>query len=206
MESDLFKIFFIIGIVTEAMSGGLLAWRKRMDVVGVIFIGVITAIGGGSIRDVLFDHHPLVWIKHPEYLIMLALASFVAIVIPKIMIKLEKAFLVLDAVGLVVFAIIGASLQVEKGLILSIVSGVITGVFGGILRDILCNQTPLIFHKEIYASVAIISAGLFYILSVYTKLPQLYNVIIVMSICVTLRLLVIHFRISLPNIDSFRRF
>ncbi|MDU7693328.1 MAG: trimeric intracellular cation channel family protein [Helicobacter sp.] len=204
MQSVFLETLLLVGIIAEAMSGGLLAGKRKMDFIGVIFIGVITAIGGGSIRDVLFNHHPLLWIKHPEYIIILCAFALLAITIPKMMAKLEKTFLILDAIGLVVFSITGtivAVLDLKMGLILGIVSGVITGVFGGILRDILCNEIPLVFHKEIYVSVSILSSALFYALFVHFGLSLLIASIITLIVGVTLRVLVIYFKLRFPNID-----
>lgn len=207
MDSIFLQTFFIIGITAEAMSGGLLAGKKKMDIIGVMFIGIITAIGGGSIRDVLFDHHPLVWIKNPQYILILALASVLAIRIPRVMAKLEKTFLILDAIGLVVFSIIGTMviMEIHKSMILAIVGGAITGVFGGILRDILCNEIPLIFHKEIYASVSILSSALFYALVAFFDVGILGSAAVTMVFGVSARLLVIYYRLRLPVIDFDRK-
>lgn len=162
-------IIYIIAITAEAMTGALSAGRRSMDLFGVVLIACVTALGGGSVRDVLLGHFPLTWVKHPEYLALTGFAALFTVAIAPLMKHLKSLFLVLDAVGLVAFTIIGCQVALEmqqEGLIkdslmICAVFGVITGVFGGILRDILCNDIPLIFQKELYASVALASAALY---------------------------------------------
>lgn len=124
------------------MTGALAAGGHKMDLFGVIFIALVTAIGGGSIRDVLLGHYPLTWVKHPEYIVLICLCALIATKIPRIVSRLESLFLTLDAIGLVVFSILGAQIAIEQnhGFIIAISAAVITGVFGGILRDILCMR------------------------------------------------------------------
>ncbi len=162
-------IIYIIAITAEAMTGALSAGRRSMDLFGVVLIACVTALGGGSARDVLLGHYPLTWVKHPEYLALTGFAALLTVVIAPLMKHLKSIFLVLDALGLVAFTIIGCQVAlqmqheglIKQSLLISAVFGVITGVFGGILRDILCNDIPLIFQKELYASVALASAALY---------------------------------------------
>lgn len=153
-------IIYIIAITAEAMTGALSAGRRSMDWFGVVLIACVTALGGGSVRDILLGHYPLSWVKHPEYLMLTGFAALITIVIAPLMKHLKPLFLVLDALGLVAFTIIGCQVAqvIQHNLLISAVFGVITGVFGGILRDILCNDIPLIFQKELYASVSMASA------------------------------------------------
>jgi uncharacterized membrane protein YeiH len=133
-----------------------------MDWVGVCMLGCITALGGGTIRDVLLGHYPLVWVQNPSYLGLTAIAALVTILIARVVHRLNAAFLVLDAIGLVVFTMAGCDVarQVDASLPIVIVSGMITGCAGGVLRDILCNDVPLLFRAELYASVSVVT-GLF---------------------------------------------
>lgn len=154
---------YIIGIAAEGASGALAAGRHNMDWFGVIFIACATAIGGGSARDVLFGHYPLGWVAHPQFLLIVCACALITTRIPYFVARFEKAFLVLDALGLAVFSVIGAKIGLEfhahlgvaSATAMGVAGAVITGVFGGILRDIFCAQIPLVFQKELYASIAL---------------------------------------------------
>ena len=152
-----------VAFAAQAMTAALAAGRRSMDWAGVCLLGCITALGGGTIRDVLLGHYPLVWVQNPSYLALTAVAAFVTILIARHVHRLNVAFLVLDAIGLVVFTMAGCDVawQMNASLPIVIVAGMITGCAGGVLRDILCNDVPLLFRAELYASVSVVT-GLFY--------------------------------------------
>ena len=199
----LLSILYIIGITAEGMTGALAAGREKMDIFGVIIIASVTAIGGGSVRDVLLGHYPLGWVKHPEYFLMVASAAvitvYVAPFINHFMRYFRTIFLVLDAMGLVVYSISGAQIAMDMGHSLTIgcIAGCINGAFGGVLRDMLCNRIPLVFQKELYASIALFATLTYYALSTL-QVEHTLAVLLTLISSFTLRLLAIHFEWGLP--------
>ncbi|HEU0147164.1 MAG TPA: trimeric intracellular cation channel family protein [Bradyrhizobium sp.] len=152
-----------VALAAQAMTAALAAGRRSMDWAGVCMLGAISALGGGTVRDVLLGHYPLTWVERPWYLALTMIASLATILMARLVDRLLMAFLVLDAIGLVVFTIAGCDIawQMDVSLPIVIVAGMITGCAGGVLRDILCNDVPLLFRAELYASVAVVT-GLVY--------------------------------------------
>jgi uncharacterized membrane protein YeiH len=152
-----------VALAAQAMTAALAAGRRSMDWAGVCMLGAISALGGGTVRDVLLGHYPLTWVERPWYLALTMIASLATILMARLVDRLLMAFLVLDAIGLVVFTIAGCDIawQMDVSLPIVIVAGMITGCAGGVLRDILCNDVPLLFRAELYASVAVVT-GLIY--------------------------------------------
>ncbi|MFT3702045.1 MAG: trimeric intracellular cation channel family protein [Agriterribacter sp.] len=193
-------LLYIIAITAEAMTAALAAGRRDMDWVGVLIIAWVTALGGGTIRNILLGHYPMSWVEHPEYLLITAGGAICAALIARFMTKLKSLFLYLDAIGLVVFTIIGCQLAESMGLpvLIIIMSGVITGCAGGVLRDVLCNDIPLLFRKEIYASASMIT-GAVYLLVQYWGGAVGWAILIACTLGLILRLLSIHFEWQMPK-------
>ncbi|WP_309762119.1 trimeric intracellular cation channel family protein [Pseudomonas oryzihabitans] len=193
------SILYLVAITAEAMTGALSAGRRGMDLFGVALIASVTALGGGSVRDVLLGHYPLGWVKHPEYLALTAGAGLATVAIARVMRHLRQLFLVLDALGLVAFTVIGCQVALEMGLspVIVIVSGTLTGTCGGILRDILCNDVPLILRRELYASVAVLSAGCYLLCRQWLSEEQ--ALLITLSAGLLLRLLALRFNWQMPT-------
>lgn len=192
---------YVIAIVAEAMSAAFSAGRRDMDYMGVVIIAWITALGGGTIRNLMLGHYPMTWVEHPLYLILTALAALITTFSSKRIYKLRKTFLILDAVGLVVFTILGCKLAIQLDMdpIIIIISGMVTGCAGGIMRDILCNDVPLIFQKEIYASVSLVTGGV-YVIALYFFGSEFHlDTLLAFVVGLSLRLLAVHYDWSLPK-------
>lgn len=192
--------FYLIAITAEAMTAALAAGKRDMDWVGVCVIACITALGGGSVRDVLLGHYPLTWVAHPEYLWMTAGAAIFTALTARLMRHLHKLFLALDALGLVTFTVIGCQIGLEMELPITIVllSGMITGCAGGVLRDIMCNDIPLLFRKEMYASVSMVTGGL-YLIAIDQSFSELTSMLVPMGIGLTFRFLALRFNWQMPR-------
>jgi uncharacterized membrane protein YeiH len=190
----------MVALAAQAMTAALAAGRRSMDWVGVCMLGCITALGGGTIRDVLLGHYPLLWVANPSYLALTAVAAFATILIARVMHRLNLAFLVLDAIGLVVFTMTGCDIawQMNESLAIVIVSGMITGCAGGVLRDILCNDVPLLFRSELYASVSVVT-GLFYATAFGLKLNDEVWTALTFVFGLSLRLLAIRYKWEMPK-------
>lgn len=152
-----------VGMVAFAVSGALAAARKRMDIVGLVMLAAVTGLGGGTVRDVLLGRLPLFWLRAPE---LLGITTIVAIVVffaaPRFEVK-TRALLWADALGMAMYAVLGAEIALLAGADAwaATLMGVVTATFGGIVRDVICNEVPLILHREIYALAALAGAGLF---------------------------------------------
>lgn len=194
----LITILFYIGIIAESMSCAVAAGKYKVDLFGVFFISFVAALGGGSIRDVLFNHYPLSWVEHPNYVIVVIISSFIATRIAGFIQHLKGFFLTLDALGLAVFSVIGAKIVIGMGygLTHAIIAAMITGSMGGVLRDIFCNTIPLIFQKELYAIVAMACGAIYWF--AYPYLGEDVATLSTIAIGFIIRMIAIKYKISLP--------
>jgi uncharacterized membrane protein YeiH len=193
-------ILSLVALAAQAMTAALAAGRRSMDWVGVCLLGCLSALGGGTIRDVVLGHYPLAWVQNPSYLAITAIAAFGTVLIARTVHRLTLAFLVLDAIGLVVFTMAGCDVawQMNQPLAIVIVSGMITGCAGGVLRDILCNDVPLLFRSELYASVSVVT-GLFYATAFGLKINDELWTAVTFVLGLTLRLLAIRYKWEMPK-------
>ncbi|WP_107870672.1 trimeric intracellular cation channel family protein [Pseudoduganella sp. UC29_71] len=166
---SLITIIEVVAILVGAISGFIEARRKRMDLVGVFTVAFITAFGGGTLRDILLDKRPLFWVQHQEYAILIFVLALIATPLMRTLRQIvsERVIVVADAVGLGLFAIAGVSQAQQANMPIFIASmmGVITGIFGGVLRDIVCNEVPMVFRDgKPYAICAFIGCWMYIVM------------------------------------------
>lgn len=191
----------VIGTFAFAVSGVLVAMQKRMDAFGIFIIAFVTAVGGGTLRDVLIGKTPVGWMNDLNYGYAITLAVIVAIIFRERLNKLRKSLFLFDTIGLGVFTIIGVEIGISQQLhpLICIALGTMSASFGGVIRDILCNEIPVIFRKEIYAIACILGGVTFFILQ-YFNLDENIIYIVTASIVITIRLLVVKFKVQLPRL------
>lgn len=149
-----------LGIVAFAITGALVASRNQMDAIGFVLLGTVTGIGGGTIRDLLLDIHPVLWIERPAYLAVCVAVSLIVFFTAHLAASRYRLILWMDAIGLSLFATVGAERAISVGAapIVAIAMGVITACFGGIIRDVLSKERSIIFSREIYVTAAMTAA------------------------------------------------
>ncbi|MGF1699157.1 trimeric intracellular cation channel family protein [Photobacterium makurazakiensis] len=195
----LLTTLYIIGITAEAMTGALAAGKRHMDWFGVMLVASATAIGGGTVRDILLGHYPLGWVANPQYLAITCLAGLLTTLVAPQVVRFHKVFVLLDSLGLIVFSIIGCRVAMDMGLspLICIVAAVVTGVFGGLLRDLMCRRSPLVLHKELYASVAFLAGAMYYVM-MHFAVPEMIATISTLVVGFTVRIAAVQFGWSLP--------
>jgi len=199
MSINISSVIEIAGTVAFAISGAFSAMQKRLDVFGVLIIGFVTAIGGGTIRDVLIGNTPVSWMRDYRSPLII-LGTVIATIFFKKYIKTFKTTLFLfDALGLGLFTIIGIQKGIDSGLNpgVCVALGTITGCFGGVLRDILLNNIPLIFQKEIYATACIVG-GTIYMLLINHLDKDMVEILAVIIVC-AIRIVAVKYKLSLPK-------
>ena len=210
MSETMFLIFELIGTVAFAASGAITGISKKMDILGVATLGIVTAVGGGVIRDVILGLTPPATFSNPIYAII-ALTVSVIIFIPAVhrfLFKNKKVYdfimLLMDSAGLGIFTVVGIQTAMHKmqspGVFLLIFVGMVTGIGGGVLRDVLSKSTPYIFIKHFYACASFFGAVACIVL--WHFLGEQIAVIGGAAVVLVLRLLAAHFRWSLPKANS----
>lgn len=196
---SIIHILDLIGTAVFAITGALVAGRKRMDTFGVVILGCVTAVGGGTLRDLTLGRSPVFWVSSPHYLAIATTAAIGTFVVAHRWRLPRMAIAYADAVGLAVFTVIGfeAGFQTTGSYGISIIMGMTTGVVGGIIRDVLAGEIPLIFHKEIYALASLIGAAL---LALATKLQWPPTLALALAVLTTLgiRIAALHWNLALP--------
>lgn len=196
-----YLVIDILGTIAFAISGVLVAMDKKLDPFGVFIVAFVTAVGGGTLRDLLLGNTPVTWLLQPIYIYTILTTVVLSIIFRKQLKYLRTSLFLFDTIGIGLYTLAG----VEKGLdanllpIMCIVVGTITACFGGVIRDILCNEIPVIFRKEVYATACIIGASSYFLLINLPVKPNYVNVICIL-IVITVRLLAVKFKIALPTI------
>ena len=198
---DLQYALELTGTFVFAISGALAIREKDHDLFGAGFTGFITAIGGGTLRDILLNSYPLVWIGNVQVLYAILGGILLAFVFPSFLSRLRKTFFLFDTLGIGFFTVLG----VEKALSLGVrpeiaaIMGMFSAVMGGVIRDTLTNEIPILFRKEIYASACLAGAILYVVLDYY-GLERDYNLLISMSVVISIRLISMRYKLSLPRL------
>ncbi|PIB27078.1 hypothetical protein BFP77_13660 [Maribacter sp. 4U21] len=196
-----YTVIDILGTIAFAISGVLVAMEKRLDFFGVVIIAFVTSIGGGTLRDLLIGNTPVVWMRDATYVITILSTVILAILFVKQLKYFRKSLFLFDTIGIGLYTLIGVEKGLDAGLlpVMCIALGTITASFGGVLRDILCNEIPVIFRKEVYATVCILG-GAFYFLLIQFPINSTYAYSVAILSIIVMRILAVKFRISLPNI------
>lgn len=192
----------LLGTMVFAISGAMAAMRHNIDIFGSTFTGFVTAIGGGSLRDIFLNLRP-VWVNDSNYLLAILTGVLIAILLNKVLFQLAKTLFLFDTLGIALFTIVGVekSLNYDSSGIAAVVLGMFSAVMGGVIRDTLMNETPLIFRREIYATACLAGACLFVVL--YSLgISHNINAISSAALVVLIRVLSVKYKLSLPVVGG----
>jgi uncharacterized membrane protein YeiH len=198
---DFIDLIEFTGTFAFAVSGIRMASGKQIDWFGAYIIGLVTAIGGGTLRDLLLNVTPF-WMLDVKYFLTTAVALFSILLFKDKLLKLGSTLFLFDTIGLGLFTIVGITKSVDAGLPfwVSIIMGAVTGSVGGVVRDILLNQVPLLFRRDIYA-LACVAGGGVYFLCVFFQFPTGLTELTAAATVISLRLLAVKFHIHLPQLQ-----
>lgn len=197
---DFITLLDYIGTFAFAISGIRLAAAKNFDIFGAYVVGFVTAIGGGTLRDLLLDVTPF-WMEQPSYVIITAVALIFVILFRRQIVRLDNTFFIFDAIGIGLFTVVGVERSLVAGfpIWVNITMGAITGAAGGMFRDIFINEVPLIFRKDIYA-VACVIGGIVYYICLWAGCGHVFTQVTAASTVILARILSVRFGISLPSL------
>ncbi|QLG46425.1 trimeric intracellular cation channel family protein [Costertonia aggregata] len=191
----------ILGTIAFAISGVLVAMDKKLDVFGVFIIAFVTAVGGGTLRDILIGNTPVGWLRESVYVFTIVGTVIFSIVFRNKLKYFRKSLFLFDTIGIGLYTVIGVQKGLAVGLapVMCVALGTMTASFGGVLRDILCNEIPVIFRKEIYATACILG-GFGYFLFNELPIVQEYAYVGAILLVISIRLLAVRFKIALPSV------
>ena len=191
----------LIGTVAFAISGALSAADKKFDWFGATFAAFVTAVGGGSVRDIFIGNIPVSWLGDMNYMIAILVGVLITLFFKPIVMKWKKTLFLFDTIGIGVFTIIGLQKSLSFGVhpAMAAIMGMFSAVLGGIIRDTLCNDIPLIFKKEIYAIACLVGAVIYLILN-YFEIPETIIVPLSMLVIIAIRIISVKLNLSLPRL------
>ncbi len=205
MDYSFLNIIDILGTIAFAVSGAFSAMERKLDPFGVVILAFVTAIGGGTLRDVLIGNTPVAWLRNDVTATVILAAAFITLFFGRYVKQFQKTLFLFDALGLGVFTLIGMEkglrMQLSPGICIAL--GTITACFGGVIRDVLLNNVPLIFQREIYASACILGGSL-YLLLQKTGIPNDWNTIIAILVIVLIRIIAMRYKLMLPRVYENR--
>ncbi|MCG3878560.1 trimeric intracellular cation channel family protein [Psychrobacter sp. Ps6] len=191
----------MVGIIACAIAGTLLAQHKGFDIAGCILVSMVNAIGGGTLRDMALDRHPLFWMTDLNYVIVITVTSLILQIFFHLYHKIDNALKLFDAIGLSAFSVIGFKVALTQGMspLVAIMMGVWTAIIGGMLRDIICNEIPLVLQREIYITASI-AGSVTYLCLQYVGVSAGINEFIMLFVIFAVRMLALRFDWHLPSI------
>ena len=198
---DFIEIIDFVGTFAFAISGIRLASAKRFDWFGAYVVGAATAIGGGTLRDLMLGHHPIFWMEDGTYLLCTGLALLWVIIFRKNLVHMHNTFFVFDAIGLALFTVVGIqkTMDCQLPIWVGLIMGTVTGAAGGVIRDVLINEEPLIFRKEIYA-MACVLGGVAFAICDLIELATFPTHLICGAVVFLTRVLAVKHQICLPTL------
>lgn len=191
----------MVGVIACAIAGTLLAQHKGFDIAGCILVSMVNAIGGGTLRDMALDRHPLFWMTDLNYVIVITLTSLILQIFFHLYHKIDNALKLFDAIGLAAFSVIGFKVAINQDVspIIAIMMGVWTAIIGGMLRDIICNEIPMVLQREIYISASV-AGSVTYLLLERLGVDAGLNEFIMLGVIFAVRMLALRFDWHLPSI------
>jgi uncharacterized membrane protein YeiH len=202
MTFDFFSIIGILSTLSCAISGTSTAMRKELDIFGIVIISFVTSVGGGTLRDILIGKTPVSWLTNNTTITVIMVGTIATLIFGTWLKKLNYTLFLFDAMGLGLFSLIGIhkgmEMQFSYGICLAL--GAITGSFGGVLRDVLLNEIPLVFRKEIYASASIVG-GIVYFLLLHCQVSDVVAQSICIVLIVVMRVVAVKYVLSLPTVS-----
>ncbi len=190
----------VLGAFIFAISGALTAMQKKFDAFGVLIIAFVTATGGGTLRDIMIDGKSVFWLAEVGYLYAILAGSFIAVIFRHYLGYLLKTLFFFDTIGLALYTVAGVQIGInfQLGFLNCIILGTITGAFGGVLRDILVGDIPVIFHQEVYATISLVGGGLYFVLVHYLGDWGGFSKLLPLLLMILTRFLVVHYKVHFP--------